>query len=94
MKAMCPHCMGELEVTTSIQKLGEEPEPGTPAITLSHRQLEILSLLEQGLNQKAIAQKLTLAEPTIWSHMDLLFNKLGVRTAPAALAKAIRLKLI
>jgi DNA-binding NarL/FixJ family response regulator len=45
---------------------------------LSDRQIEVLSLLVQGLPNKLIARKLGLAEPTVKSHVAATFRALGV----------------
>lgn len=45
---------------------------------LSERQIEVLSLLVQGLPNKLIARKLDVAEATVKSHVAAIFRALGV----------------
>lgn len=52
---------------------------------LSNRETEILSLLDEGLTNKAIGRRLELAEPTVKFHLKNLYSKLGVSRRQLAL---------
>jgi DNA-binding NarL/FixJ family response regulator len=56
---------------------------------LSRRELDILQQLMLGLGNKAIAQRLTVSEGTVKSHVKSIFRKLDVstRTEAAAIAR-------
>ena len=51
---------------------------------LTPRELEVQSLLAQGLTNKDIAKRLFISESTVKVHVRHLFEKLGVRTRTAA----------
>ena len=63
---------------------------GTDDKTLSEREIEILQLVAQGLNNKDIAQKLLISESTVKAHMLHIFAKLGVTDRTAAITSALR----
>ena len=62
--------------------------------TPTSRELEFLGLLEAGLSNQDIADRLTLTVSTVKWHLHNLYAKLGVRTRSAALAKARRIRLM
>jgi DNA-binding NarL/FixJ family response regulator len=64
----------------------------TPALT--PREAEVLRLAARGLSNKDIAQQLRIWSQTVKSHLHNVYNRLGVRTRRAAVAKALRLGLI
>lgn len=55
---------------------------------LSHRETEILALLNEGLTNKAIARRLDLAEPTVKYHLKNIYQKLGASRRVLALQVA------
>jgi DNA-binding NarL/FixJ family response regulator len=55
---------------------------------LTERELEILTLLAEGLVKKEIADRLNISYTTVDSHVAHIYEKLGVRNAPAAVNKA------
>lgn len=59
-----------------------------PLGTLSHRELEVLALLAEGLSNPEIAERLVISEHTVHRHVANILRKLGLssRTAAAALA--------
>jgi DNA-binding NarL/FixJ family response regulator len=63
---------------------------GTDGERLSEREIEILQLVAQGLNNKAIAQELLISESTVKAHMLHIFAKLGVTDRTAAVTTALR----
>ncbi|MCK9285869.1 MAG: LuxR C-terminal-related transcriptional regulator [Rhodocyclaceae bacterium] len=58
------------------------------------RELEFLQLLEAGLSNQEIADRLNLTIATVKWHLHNLYAKLAVKTRSAALAKAKRLQLL
>ncbi len=63
-------------------------EPAGP--TLSGREREILKLIAEGGTIPAIAKMLFLAPSTVKTHVQRLYEKLGVKDRAAAVAEAMR----
>jgi DNA-binding CsgD family transcriptional regulator len=71
------------------------PRPGTrenPA-GLTRRELDVVSLLSEGLRNAEIAERLFLSRKTVDHHVSAVLRKLGVRTRGEASAEAVRLGL-
>jgi DNA-binding CsgD family transcriptional regulator len=56
--------------------------------TLSERELQVLSLIGQGLSNAEIAERLTLAQSTVKTHVNNIYAKLDVKTRVQAAACA------
>ena len=56
-------------------------------VELTHRQLQVMTLVVDGLPNKVIADKLELAEPTVKMHLAAIYEKLKVHNRAAAIAK-------
>jgi DNA-binding CsgD family transcriptional regulator/tetratricopeptide (TPR) repeat protein len=72
------------------------PRPATrehPA-GLTRRELEVLTLVAQGLRNAEIAERLVLAEKTVDHHVSAILRKLGVQTRGQASAEAVRLGVV
>jgi len=67
-------------------------EPERPM--LSPREQEVLRLIAQGSTIPAIAAELYLAPSTVKTHVQRLYDKLGVSDRASAVAEAIRRKLL
>ena len=61
---------------------------------LSQREIEVLSLIDQGLANKEIAIKLTLAPATVKAHIRNLYGKIQAKSRTEALSKARAIGLI
>jgi DNA-binding NarL/FixJ family response regulator len=61
---------------------------------LSHRELEVLSRLIEGLSNREIASLLYISETTVKLHVSNIFRKLNVRSRSQAILSAIRLGLV
>jgi LuxR family maltose regulon positive regulatory protein len=61
---------------------------------LSPREIELLHLLEAGLDNARIAERLIVTVRTIKWHLSNLYSKLGVKSRSAAVAKARALRLL
>lgn len=64
------------------------------AFKLSVQEQEVLKLLTQGLSYKMIAAKMNVVIDTIRYHIKKIYEKLHVHSAPEAVAKAIRDRLV
>jgi two-component system, NarL family, nitrate/nitrite response regulator NarL len=67
-------------------------EPDVPV--LSPREREVLKLIANGRSVPAIAKELYLAPSTVKTHVQRLYEKLGVSDRAAAVAAAMRSKLL
>ncbi|ANE78318.1 DNA-binding response regulator [Mycobacterium adipatum] len=67
-------------------------EPGVP--TLSAREAEVLAMIARGMSIPAMAKELYLAPSTVKTHVQRLYEKLGVGDRAAAVAEAMRRKLL
>jgi DNA-binding CsgD family transcriptional regulator len=61
---------------------------------LSARELEVLRLIEQGLSNGEIADRLILAPSTVKTHINNIYGKLGVQTRVRAILRAKELGLL
>jgi LuxR family maltose regulon positive regulatory protein len=74
--------------------------PSAPALPsgliepLSDRELEVLRLLDDGLSNRQIAEKLIVTVGTVKSHVHNIYGKLGVERRTEALARARNLHLL
>lgn len=86
---------GELSIQPSIarkviQELNKPPEePLTPS-PLTEREVEILQLLAQGIENKEIARRLVLREATVRTHVSNILGKLQLANRVQATLYALR----
>jgi DNA-binding CsgD family transcriptional regulator len=59
------------------------------AATLTPRELEVLTLVAEGLTNREVAGRLDISPGTVRSHLEHAYSKLGVGTRTAA-ASAVR----
>ncbi|ADH70305.1 response regulator transcription factor [Nocardiopsis dassonvillei] len=58
--------------------------------SLSDRELQVLGLVADGASNRAAAARLFISEASIKTHLQHVYNKLGVRDRAAAVAEAYR----
>ena len=58
--------------------------------SLSRRELEVLTLVAQGLNNRAIAEQLFISENTVKNHIRNIHEKLQVHSRMEAVVRAVR----
>lgn len=68
--------------------------PSTPAIHLTEREHDVLSLVVEGKSNEHIAQHLYITVGTVKCYLTTIFNKLDVKSRTQAAMKAIKLGLI
>lgn len=61
---------------------------GTPIPSLTRRRRDILRLLQEGLDNQSIAQRLDLSIKTVENHLTLLYRQLGVQSRLEAVSYA------
>jgi ATP/maltotriose-dependent transcriptional regulator MalT len=55
---------------------------------LTDREVEVVRLVKEGLTNQEIADRLVIATGTVRTHLENIFEKLGVHTRTAAVARA------
>ena len=73
-------------------EIRKRAEPDGPV--LSPREREVLSMIAAGSSVPAMAKELFLAPSTVKTHVQRLYEKLGVNDRGAAVAEAMRRKLL
>ena len=79
----------QTELVRQIQMRAVEDRPA-----LSPREREVLALIADGLSAPDIAKQLFLSPATVKTHLQSLYEKLGVSDRAAAVATAMRLGLL
>ena len=75
------------ELATMVRR-GERGPEGLGA--LSKREREVLGLVAEGMNNRAIAARLFISENTVKNHVRNIHEKLGVHTRMEAVVRAVR----
>jgi NarL family two-component system response regulator LiaR len=71
------------------------PGKQTPVFDdLTPRELEVLTLIAEGLGNREIAQELVISEKTVKNHINNIFSKLHVNDRSQAILYAIRKGLV
>jgi len=80
------------EAGAAVQDAGPGEDVARGCADLTPRQLAVLSLLEQGMSNKAIARELDIGEITVKAHVSAILRKLGVdnRVQAVVAARALR----
>jgi LuxR family transcriptional regulator, maltose regulon positive regulatory protein len=73
--------------------LQTNPKPLSPALgsnELTKREMEVLRLVAEGMNNQSIAERLFVSDHTVHRHLANILRKLSVSTRAAAVAQAAR----
>ena len=70
--------------------IGPKPSSEAKYAQLTRREIEVLHLVAEGLNNQTIAKQLFLSEHTVHRHLSNILNKLNVSTRAAAVAQGAR----
>ncbi len=76
--------------SVSATQTGIEPPGGSRNGGLTKRELEVLRLVAEGLNNQTIAERLFVSDHTVHRHLANILRKLSVSTRAAAVAQAAR----
>jgi DNA-binding NarL/FixJ family response regulator len=74
----------------SLSSAAPARSPAAPPAGLRVREVEVLRLVADGLNNQVIAERLFLSEHTVHRHVANILNKLSVSSRAAAVAQATR----
>ena len=91
-RAFFERLRSQQSTTAARQPIPDNDAGATGLLTL--RQVQLLSLLDKGLSNEQIADRLALSVPTVKWHLHNAYVNLGVRSRSAALARARALKLL
>jgi LuxR family maltose regulon positive regulatory protein len=86
------HARSILE-TVDRQERAPKPDPPDKG-GLTAREIEVLKLISEGLNNQSIAERLFISEHTVHRHVANTLTKLNVSSRSAAVARAARLGLL
>ena len=81
-------------VVALAEELSVANERDRKAETLTAREIEVLQLLAFGHTNKDIAEQLFISPDTVKTHLEHIFEKLGTSDRTAAVAEALRRRLI
>lgn len=84
----------EKEVYIKSLEISEINEKEIAELGISKRELDVLSLMAQGLSNEEIAGRLFISLNTVKTHSSNIFVKLDVKRRTQAVEKAKRLKII
>jgi DNA-binding CsgD family transcriptional regulator len=86
----------QIMMQSGVKNIPRGMQPATKANPsfLTNRELDILRLLQEGLQNKEIASRLFISAKTVDHHISSLFFKLGVNTRVKAVQVAIRLEIL
>jgi len=76
------------------EELSTAKERDRRAETLTAREIEVLQLLAFGHTNRDIAERLYISPDTVKTHLEHIFEKLGASDRTAAVAEALRRRLI
>src|SRR5438874_3574545 len=77
----------------AMSKRADE-RPQLPAPRLTDREMEVLTLVAQGLNNRDIAKELFISENTVKNHIRNILEKLHLHSRMEAVVHAVREKLL
>lgn len=91
----CARGRDVVSASVAASLAGEIRRRAEPAgLVLTRREREVLGRIAQGQSIPTIAEELYLAPPTVKTHVQRLYEKLGVGDRAAAVAEAMRRKLL
>ncbi|MDO6434871.1 response regulator transcription factor [Flavitalea sp. BT771] len=77
-----------------LQMVPAAKGPDTENVDLSQREVQILQLLARGFSYKMIAVEIKISMDTVRFHIKNIYDKLHVHSAPEAVSKGLKGKLI
>jgi len=77
-----------------LQMVPAAKGPETEDVNLSQREVQILQLLARGFSYKMIASEIKVSMDTVRFHIKNIYDKLHVHSAPEAVSKGLKGKLI
>jgi len=83
--------LGSVVAQKVMRQFSALPEQQAPLFDdLTPREVEVLKLIAEGLNNKGIAEELVISEKTVKNHINNIFSKLHINDRSQAILYAIR----
>lgn len=82
------------EITAPLVAHMVDPSKGRPIGMLDTRDVEMLQMVADGLDNRALALSLDMSEPAVKAHLRDIYSRLGVKRRSEAVAVALRLGII
>ena len=89
-----PSMASKLLTEFAAMSKASQEKPRMPAPRLTDREMEVLRLVAQGLNNRDIAGKLFISENTVKNHIRNILEKLHLHSRMEAVVYAVREKMI
>ena len=89
-----PSMASKLLTEFAAMSKASEEKPQVPAPRLTDREMEVLRLVAQGLNNRDIAKQLFISENTVKNHIRNILEKLHLHSRMEAVVYAVREKLL
>ena len=89
-----PSMASKLLTEFAAMSKASEERPQMPAPRLTDREMEVLKLVAQGLNNRDIAKELYISENTVKNHIRNILEKLHLHSRMEAVVYAVREKMI
>ena len=89
-----PSMASKLLTEFAAMSKSAEERPQMPAPRLTDREMEVLRLVAQGLNNRDIAKQLFISENTVKNHIRNILEKLHLHSRMEAVVYAVREKMI
>jgi DNA-binding NarL/FixJ family response regulator len=89
-----PSMASKLLTEFAAMSKASEDKPPMPAPRLTEREMEVLRLVAQGLNNRDIAKQLFISENTVKNHIRNILEKLHLHSRMEAVVYAVREKLL
>jgi DNA-binding NarL/FixJ family response regulator len=78
------------EFVARVRRHLERPQSRPEGTILTHRELEVLTLLSDGLSPAQVAERLFVSPKTVGTHTERIFKKLGAHNRAQAVSIAYR----
>lgn len=79
---------------SSTARAFRPPPPAADPVALTGRELQVLTMLVEGLHNREIGERLAISTRTVERHCDSLYTKLGATSRTEAVVKAISMRIV
>ena len=86
--------MNQLQPSDRVSQQQAAPDESMGTILLTEREVDVLKLITEGLNNAEISEKLCISMNTVKTHLKNIFQKLEVEDRTSAALKALRERIV